>query len=93
MYIRNQRADRIKFYLKHHWGRGKAALGLGSDWIRTLVSMENVVNTLAPSFFMGSCSILLVRRTTIKSWMSSKFCQIRPWAAELAALELLEKSP
>ena len=29
----------IKFYLKHHWGGGKAALGLGLDRIRTLVSM------------------------------------------------------
>ena len=29
----------IKFYLKHHLGVGKAALGFGSDRIRTLVSM------------------------------------------------------
>ena len=29
----------IKFYLKHHWGGGKAALGFGPDWIGTLVSM------------------------------------------------------
>ena len=28
----------IKFYLKHHWGGGKAALCVWSDWIRTLVS-------------------------------------------------------
>ena len=28
-----------KFYLKHHWGGGKAALGLGPDRIRILVSM------------------------------------------------------
>ena len=28
-----------KFYLKHHWGGGKAALGFGPDQIRTLVSM------------------------------------------------------
>ena len=28
-----------KFDLKHHWGGGKAALGFGPDWIRTLVSM------------------------------------------------------
>ena len=28
-----------KFYLKHHWARGKAALGFGPDRIRTLVSM------------------------------------------------------
>ena len=28
-----------KIYLKHHWGRVKAALGFGLDRIRTLVSM------------------------------------------------------
>ena len=28
-----------KFYLKHHWVGGKAALGFGADRIRTLVSM------------------------------------------------------
>ena len=29
----------IKFYLKHHWGGGKASLGFDPDRIRTLVSM------------------------------------------------------
>ena len=29
----------IKFHLEHHWGGGLAALGFGSDLIRTLVSM------------------------------------------------------
>ena len=29
----------IKFYLKHHWGGGKAAWGFGADQLRTLVSM------------------------------------------------------
>ena len=28
-----------KFYLKHIWGGGKAALGFWPDWIGTLVSM------------------------------------------------------
>ena len=28
-----------KFYLKHHWGGGKAALGIDADQFRTLVSM------------------------------------------------------
>ena len=55
--------------------------------------MYNVVNTLAPSFLIGSSSFLQVTRTTIKAWMSSKFDQILPWTAELAALERLEKSP
>ena len=55
--------------------------------------MYNVVNTLAPSFLIGSSSFLQVTRTTIKSWTSSKFDQIQLWTAELAALERLEKSP
>ena len=29
----------IKFYLKHHWGGGKASVGFDPDLIRTLVSM------------------------------------------------------
>ena len=29
-----------KFYLKHHWGGGKAALGFWPDRIGTLVSMD-----------------------------------------------------
>ena len=31
-----------KFYLKHDWVGGKAALGFGPDRIRTLVSMATV---------------------------------------------------
>ena len=55
--------------------------------------MYNVVNTLAPIFLIGSSSFLQVMRTSITSWMSSKFGQIGPKTAELAALERLEKSP
>ena len=29
----------MKFYQKHHWDGGKAALGFGPDLIKTLVSM------------------------------------------------------
>ena len=29
----------MKFYQKHHWNGGKAALGFGPDRIQTLVSM------------------------------------------------------
>ena len=29
----------MKFYLKQHWGGGKALVGFDPDWIRTLVSM------------------------------------------------------
>ena len=51
------------------------------------------MNTLAPTFLIGSSSFLQVMRTVITSQMSSKFGQIRPWTAELAALERLKKSP
>ena len=33
-----------KFYLKHHWGGGKAALGFGADQIRTLVSIATDIS-------------------------------------------------
>ena len=29
----------MKFYQKHHWDGGKAALGFGPEWTKTLVSM------------------------------------------------------
>ena len=51
----------MKFYQKHHWDRGKAALGFGPDWIKTLVSMATdsshraiMEKTLLPLFL--SCS-------------------------------------
>ena len=48
-----------------------------------------VVSTLAPSFLIGSFSYLQVTRTSITSRTSSKFGQIGPRTAELAALERL----
>ena len=79
-------------------------LGFGPGRIGTLVSMatdsphrvinvENVVSTLAPSFLIGSSSYLQVTRISITSRTSSKFGQIGPRTAELAALERLEKFP
>ena len=53
----------------------------------------SVVNTLAPTFLIGSSSFFQVIRTAMRSQMSSKFGKIRPWTAELAALERLKKSP
>ena len=52
------------------------------------------VDTLAPSFMIGSSSFffLQVARTTIMSRMISKFSQIQPWTAEFAALDQLKKS-
>ena len=55
--------------------------------------LYNVVTTLALSFLIGSSSYLQVTRTSITSRKSLKFGQIGPRTAELAALELLEKSP
>ena len=54
--------------------------------------MYNAVNTLAPSFLIGSSSFLQVTRTTLKSWISSKFGKIQPCTAEFYALDRLKKS-
>ena len=51
------------------------------------------MNTLAPTFLIGSSSFFHVTRTAIRSHMSTKFGKILPWTAELAALERLKKSP
>ena len=51
------------------------------------------MTTLAPSFLIGSSLYLQVTRTSITSRTSSKFGEIGPRTAELAALERLEKSP
>ena len=56
-------------------------------------SMYNVVNTLAPSFLIGSSLFFQVKRTIIISLTSLNFSQIQPRTAELAALERLKKFP
>ena len=53
--------------------------------------MYNAVNTLVPSFLIGSSSFLQVTRTTVKSWSSSKLVQIQPCTEVLAALDGLKK--
>ena len=53
--------------------------------------MYNVVNTLAHLFLIESSSYWQVTRASITSRTSSKFGQIGPRAAEIAALERLEK--
>ena len=51
-----------KFYPKHHWGGGKAALGFGPDRIRTLDSMATesshrvIMEKTASSLFLGCFS-------------------------------------
>ena len=54
--------------------------------------MYNVVNTLAPSFLIGSSSFSQVTRAHIQSRVCSKFGQIQPWTVELAAFPQLKKS-
>ena len=49
--------------------------------------------TLAPAFLIGSSSFFQVTETTIKSGQSSNLGQIGPRAAELAAVERIEKFP
>ena len=55
--------------------------------------MYNFVSSLGPLFLIGSSSYWQVTRTSITSRTSLKFGQIGPRTAELAAPELLEKSP
>ena len=52
--------------------------------------MYNVVSTLAPSFLIGSYSLLHVTRAAIKAWMGLKFSKIECGSMKLAALERLK---
>ena len=52
--------------------------------------LYNVVTTVTPIFLIGSSSYLQVTRTSKTSRTSSKFGQVGPRTAELAALERLE---
>ena len=94
----------MKFYLKHHWGGGKASVGFDPDRIRTLVSMatdsshrvimgKNGVITFSRMLLIRSFSYLQVTMTCMRTWMSSKFGLIRPRTTELAALERMKKIP
>ena len=55
--------------------------------------MNNVVTTRAPSFLIGSSSLLQVTSKPIVSRMGLKFSRIRPGTYELPSFEHLEKSP
>ena len=55
----------IKFYQKHHWSGGKAALSFGPDRIRTLVSIATdsshrviMEKTVLPLFLLFSSDLL-----------------------------------
>ena len=49
-----------------------------------------IVAILASSILIRSSSFLEETRITITSWISSNLSHIRPWTAELAALEYLK---
>ena len=93
----------MKFYLKHHWGEGKASVGFEQDRIRTLVSMatdssdsyneKNGVITFSQMLLIGSFSYLQVTMTCMRAWMSLKFGRIRSRTTELAVLEHMKKIP
>ena len=90
----------IKFYLKHHWGGGKAALGFGADQVRTLardsshrVIMGKRASSRFLSYFWSDPFYTFYTMTYIRACMSSKFGQIQPRTMELAALELRKKIP
>ena len=68
-------------------------MSMATESSHRVIMGKNVVTTLAPSFLIGSSSYLQVTRTSITSRTSSKFGQIGPRTAELAALERLVKSP
>ena len=62
---------------------------LTNDWNYLPFGVWNLnkLNTLLPLFLIGSSS-----RTTIKFRMSSKFSQIQPWTAELAAIDQIKQN-
>ena len=99
-YIRNQWVHRNKILSfigvgeRLHWVLGQIGSELLCPWQRIApkgYNGENVLSTLAPSFLIRSSSYLQETRTFITSRTSSKFDQIGPRTAELAALERLKK--
>ena len=56
-------------------------------------SEKLMYNVVSASIFDRNFFIFAGKEDNHKVWTSSKFDQIGPWTAELAALERLEKSP
>ena len=74
-----------KFYLKHHWGEGKAALGFEPYRIRTLVSMATesfhrviMEKTVSPHFSAVFHPILLILAGNEDMHESSNEFEFRP---------------
>ena len=89
----------IKFYLNHHLGGEKAALGFGVDQIRTLVSMATdsshrvIMGKRASSRFPAVFGrILFILAGNYDKHNSLKSGRIRPRKTELAAPERRKKS-
>ena len=61
--------------------------------LSALACLKNLLNTLAPTFLIGSSLFFQVMRTTLKSGQSLNLRQIGPRAGELAALDRIEKFP
>ena len=93
----------MKFYLKHHWGGGKASVGFDPNHIRTLVSIATdsshivimvkwghhvFLNAFYQIFF-----ILAGNDDSHESLDEFKFGRIRPQTTELAALVRMKKIP
>ena len=84
-----RRTITIKFYLKHHWGGGKAELGFGSDQIKTLVPMATGSSKRVIMKCCGHSSAFIFDRTFfILAGNEAKFGQFRSRTAELAALSV-----
>ena len=88
----------IKFYLKHHWGGGKASVGFDPDRIRTMVSIATdsshrvIIGKRRHHVF----SNVFDRNLFIlagKDDMHESFGRIRPRTTELAAVERMKKIP
>ena len=76
------------------WGRLAQNSGFHGNWKPLLTyNEENDVSTFSRLFLIWSFLYLQVKRTCIKSRMSSNFCWIGPLTTELAALEHLKKFP
>ena len=89
--------SRMKFYLKHHWGGGKASVGFDLDLIRILVSMTTVSShrvTVGKTasfnsrmFLIGTFLILAGIDDMHERLDEFEIGRIRPWTTELAALQ------
>ena len=94
--------SRMKFYLKHHWGGGKASVGFDLDLIRTLVSITTVSShsvTVGKTasynsrmFLIGTFLILAGIDDMHESLDEFEIGRIRPWTTELAALQCMKKT-